>query len=159
LKSASAQQEKRGGDWQPWVILALLLTALAVVVWLKHRPGPELAKRTAQTGLPLSPEQRSVDFVSADLTFDVQPNDRRIDGVAILGFVVKARISKLQFDLDPELPISAIAADGRVLPRSAWENNGGLVTVTLSGPVGVRPDGRRTSERPLREPVPAPSEE
>ena len=123
--------DRRKRDWQPWVILALLAAALAAVVWLKHRPEPELAKRTAQTGLPLTPEQRSVDFVTADLTFDVHPNDRRLDGHAILGFAVKAPISRLQFDLDPELPIGAIAADGRALPRSAWANNGGLVTVTL----------------------------
>ena len=123
--------DRRKRDWQPWVILALLAAALAGVVWLKHRPEPELAKRTAQTGLPLTPEQRSVDFVSADLTFDVHSNARRLDGHAILGFAVKAPISRLQFDLDPELPIGAIAADGRALPRSAWANNGGLVTVTL----------------------------
>jgi aminopeptidase N len=123
--------ERRKRDWQPWAILAVLGAVLLAIIWLAHRQPPELAPRTAKTGLPLTPEQRSVDFVTADLTFDVQPSARRIDGRAVLGFVVKAPISRLQFDLDPELPISAIAADGDALPRSSWANNGGLVTVTL----------------------------
>ena len=68
-----------------------------------------------ETGTPLTKEQQSVDFQTADLTFDVQPNAHRIDGRAMLGFLVKAPIAKLQFDLDPELPIESIAADGQML--------------------------------------------
>ena len=123
--------ERRSRDWQPWAILAVLLVALAAIIWLNHRPAPELAARTAKTGLPLTREQRSVTFDTADLTFDVQPEKRRIDGRDILGFTVKAPISKLQFDLDPELPINSIAADNRTLPRSAWANDGGLVMINL----------------------------
>ena len=123
--------ERRNRDWQPWAILAVLLVALAAVIWLTHRPAPKLAERTAKTGLPLTREQRSVTFDTADLTFEVHPEQRRIDGRAILGFTVKAPISKLQFDLDPALPIDLIAADGRSVPRSAWANVGGLVTVEL----------------------------
>jgi aminopeptidase N len=121
-------------DWIPWAILAVLALALLAIVWLAHRPGPQLTPRTGKTGLPLTREQRSVTFETADLTFDVQPTKRRIDGHAVLGFLVRVPITTLQFDLDPELPISAIAADGRTLPRSSWDNVGGLVTVKLPVP-------------------------
>ncbi len=127
----ASEPERAPRDWPPFAILALLAVALGLIVWLANRPPPKLAERTAMTGMPLTPEQRSVEFVSADLTFDVQPNRRRLDGRAILDFVVKAPIAKLQFDLDPELPIGAIAADGKALPASSWKNDGGLVTVAL----------------------------
>ena len=69
--------------------------------------------RTAKTGWPLTPEQKSVNFETADLTFEIHPEHRRIDGQATLGFLVKSAIPKLQFDLDPELPIKWISADGQ----------------------------------------------
>jgi aminopeptidase N len=126
--------KRRGTDWMPWVILAILALALIAIIWLTHRPKPELAPRTAKTGMPLTPEQKSVDFQTADLTFEVQPEHQRIDGEATLGFLVKSPIPKLQFDLDPELPIKWIAADGKRLDGSAWKNDGGLVTVNLPAP-------------------------
>jgi aminopeptidase N len=129
-----SEDVRRRRDWAPWAILAILALALIAIVWLAHRPKPELAPRTAKTGMPLTPEQKSVDFQTADLTFDVQPGHRRIDGQATLGFLVKAPIPKLQFDLDPELPIKWVAADGRRLDNSAWKNDGGLVTVNLPAP-------------------------
>ena len=117
-----------------WLIAVVLVLALAAIIWIANRRQPELAARTAKTGMPLTREQQSVDFQTADLTFDVQPNKHRIDGRAILGFLVKAPIAKLQFDLDPELPIQSIAADGQQLQGSAWKNDGGLVTVNLPAP-------------------------
>jgi aminopeptidase N len=131
---------RRLRDWPPLAILAVLLIALAAIAWLANRPEPKLAERTAKTGLPLTPEQKSVEFVSADLTFDVQPTRRRLDGRAVLDFLVKAPIAKLHFDLDPELRIESIAADGTMLANSAWANDGGLVTVAL-------PAAKRAGER------------
>jgi aminopeptidase N len=129
-------EERRNLDWQPWAILAVLLLAVAIIIWRVHRAEPKLAPRTAETGLPLTPEQRSVEFQTADLTFDVKPDRQRIEGRAVLGFLVKAPIGKLQFDLDPELPISSIAVDGTVLSGESWTNDGGLVTVLLPVPKG-----------------------
>ena len=124
----------RKSDWQPWAILGVLVLALAIIVWFANRPKPELGAKTAKTGLPLTPEQRSVDFQTADLTFEVLPAQRRLEGRAILGFLVKSPIAKLQFALDPELPIKSIAADGEQLADSAWKNDDGLVTVNLPQP-------------------------
>ena len=134
MSTDSRTIEHRGRDWQLWAILGILALAFAAIVWFANRKPPELAPRTAKTGMPLTREQQSVDFQTADLTFEVLPSRHRINGHAVLGFLVKAPIAKLQFDLDPELPISAIAADGRQLPDSAWKNDGGLVTVTLPQP-------------------------
>jgi aminopeptidase N len=129
-------KERRNFDWQPWAILGALLFALGIIVWRVHRPEPKLAARTAESGLPLTREQRSVEFLTADLTFDVRPDRRWIDAHAVLGFLVKAPIARLQFDLDPELPISSISVDGHVLSRESWKNDGGLVTVLLPVPRG-----------------------
>jgi aminopeptidase N len=129
-------------DWQPWAILGVLLLILVLIVWRVHLAQPKLAARTAETGLPLTREQKSVEFQTADLTFDVQPEQRRIDGRAVLGFLVKAPIKKLQFDLDPELPISLISVDGHDLSAESWKNDGGLVTVNL--PVWRGPGDRLT---------------
>jgi aminopeptidase N len=126
--------ERRGRDWQLWAILGILALVLVAIIWLGHRGERQLAPRTAKTGLPLTREQQSVDFQAADLTFEVLPSKQRINGHAVLDFLVKAPIAKLHFDLDPELPIKAIAADGRQLEDSAWKNDGGLVTVTLPQP-------------------------
>jgi aminopeptidase N len=131
---ADAPARTREPDWTPWIILAVLLVALAAIIWVVNRKPPALAPRTAKTGMPLTKEQQSVDFQTADLTFDVQPGHKRIDGHAVLGFLVKAPIARLQFDLDPELPIKSIAADGHPLADSAWKNDGGIVTVNLPAP-------------------------
>jgi aminopeptidase N len=132
--SESGTIERRGRDWQLWAILGILALVLVAIIWLGHRGERQLAPRTAKTGLPLTREQQSVDFQAADLTFEVLPSKQRINGHAVLDFLVKAPIAKLHFDLDPELPIKAIAADGRQLEDSAWKNDGGLVTVTLPQP-------------------------
>ncbi|WP_458388167.1 M1 family metallopeptidase [Sphingomonas sp. F9_3S_D5_B_2] len=116
------------------MILAVLALVLGGIMWAAHGGERELASRTAKTGLPLSAEQQSVDFQTADLTFEILPQRHRLKGRAVLGFLVKAPISKLQFDLDPELPISALEADGRPLDTSAWRNDGGLVTVSIPQP-------------------------
>jgi len=130
-KADTPAAEARRPDRTLWIIAAVLAVAFVAIVWFANRKQPELAARTAKTGMPLTKEQQSVDFQTADLTFDVQLNAHRIDGRAILGFLVKAPIAKLQFDLDPELPIESIAADGQALQKAAWKNDGGLVTVNL----------------------------
>ena len=104
--------EQGGRDWQPWAILAMLAVVLTAIVWLTHPGERPLAKRTAESGLPLTSEQKSVDFQAADLSFEVLADSERLNGRAVLSFMVKAPIRKLQFDLDPELPISRIDVDG-----------------------------------------------
>ena len=126
-----AAEERAASDWQPWGVLALLGAATTALVLVPHGDRTALAKRTVGSGEPLAAEQQSVAFRTADLAIEVFPNRRAIQGKAVLGFAVQKRIAKIQFDLDPELPIRAIAADGRTLDAKAWRNDGGLVTVNL----------------------------
>jgi aminopeptidase N len=93
-----------------------------------------LSKRTAGTGAPLTPEQQSVDFKKADLSFEVFPNRKSLNGRAVLDFAVRKPITKLQFDLDENLPIRSIAADGVKLDGKQWRNDDGMVTVNLPQP-------------------------
>jgi aminopeptidase N len=95
---------------------------------------PPLTRRTAASGLPLTPEQKALDLTHADLAFEVFPERYAIAGIATLSFVAKARARSVVFDLDRNLPISAIALDGKPLPASAWSNPEGMVRVTLPTP-------------------------
>ena len=127
-------RERSAADWQPWAVLALLAAATIALALVPQDDRSALPKRTAGTGEPLTAEQKSVEFRTADLSFDIFPNRRAIAGKAVLGFAVRKPIAKIQFDLDPELPIRAIAADGQALNVKAWHNDGGFVTVELPRP-------------------------
>ncbi|MEQ7874823.1 M1 family metallopeptidase [Sphingomonas sp. ASV193] len=126
--------EARERDWTPWILIGVIVAVFAALAWIAAKHDRPLATRTGQTGFPLTREQASVHFDTADLTFEIKPGDKAIAGHAVLGFTVNQPIDKLQFDLDPELPISAIAADGTLLSSDKYRNDGGLVTVDLPAP-------------------------
>ena len=123
----------RQRDWLPWIILLLLGIALAAVVFFK-RGEDKIAGRTAQSGLPLTAEQKAVSFDTADLSFEILPSKKAIDAVAKLGFTVKQPIDKLQLDLDPRYKISSLKLDGQELDKGRWANDGGLLTVNFPAP-------------------------
>lgn len=119
----------------PFALLtAALIAAIAVMTILAIRsPAPVTgaSKNTLASGLPLAREQQSVDFTHADLSFDIFPDRRAIAGRSVLTLVVKQPIERIQFDLDRELPISAIALDGQPLASDRWSNPDGRATVEL----------------------------
>ena len=92
---------------------------------------PPLTPQTAKSGGAIDPDQAKLSFDTADLAFDVDPARETIAGIATLGFTARAPIRKLVIDLDRNLPISAIAIDGRLLPASAWSNPQGQLTIRL----------------------------
>ncbi|WP_315765007.1 M1 family metallopeptidase [Sphingomonas sp. Y38-1Y] len=101
-------------------------------------PGkPPLTRQTEMSGAPIDPEQAKLVFTHADLSFEVFPEREAIAGVAVLDFTAKAPLTKLVIDLDRNLPVSAIAIDGRPLPRSAWRNPEGRMTIDLPRPVAA----------------------
>ena len=110
--------------------LVAILAGLWVVFGSRGKPG-ELSERTRGTGAPLTAEQRSVEFVKADLAFDVDPPRRAIQGRSKLTFRVLRPIERIQFDLDRNLPIRAIAVDGKPLDKASWRNPDGQATVQL----------------------------
>lgn len=113
----------------PALFAALLVTAMPAYA---AEPGqPPLTERTAETGLPLTPEQRSVDFAYADLSWTVDPAGESITGDAVLTLKVEKLIKAIQFDLDRNLPVSAIDVGGAALPVSAWNNPDGQLGIAL----------------------------
>ncbi len=115
----------------------LAICAASTSPALAVEPGePPLTARSAETGLPLTPEQESVDFVHADLSWRIDPETQSIAGDAMLTLQVEKPIATIQFDLDRNLPVSAIDVDGKPLSASAWNNSDGLLAIRL--PRGYR---------------------
>lgn len=114
------------------VVVGASLTAAA------PDPGkPPITAQTARSGGPLGPEQTRLTFEHADLTWEVFPDRQTIEGVAVLTFTAKAPLAKLVLDLDRNLPVAAVAIDGKALPKSAWANPEGRLTIDLPRPVGA----------------------
>jgi len=114
---------------------ALLLAPAAEAAESPKKGEPALTAQTMRSGGERPPEQRSVRFDSADLQFELLPDRYRLNGIATLNFTATAPVSRLVIDLDRNLPVSALAIDGRTLPRSAYANREGQLTVTLPRPL------------------------
>ena len=119
--------------WLPWAILALLLILILIMPRIGYRGDP-LAKRTKDSGLPLTEEQKSVRFDSADLALEILPSKQAITGVATNGLTVIKPISKIQFDLDPRYDISSVKVGGTDIAKGQWSNPDGQLTINLPQP-------------------------
>jgi len=126
-----AESGKQARDWQPWAAILLFALILGAIALLRATGKDELGERTADTGLPLTAEQQSVDFQKADLTFEVFPNKKAIRGHSVLSLKVLRPIQRIQFDLDRKLPIEAIAVGGAKLDDDRWSNPDGQAVVQL----------------------------
>lgn len=114
------------------LLASAALTLLSAPAAAQLRPGqPPLTAQTKSSGGPLDPAQEKLRFDSADLAIEVLPESQSIKGVATLRFTAKAATTTLVIDLDRNLPISAVAIDGRPLASGAWSNPEGRVTITL----------------------------
>jgi aminopeptidase N len=94
-------------------------------------PARESTAFTLGTDQPRTPEQRAVTFDKADLSLKVIPDDKAIEGVAVLDFTATAPVSSLVVELDTLLTISEIAVDGQAVPADRWSNPEGRLTVAL----------------------------
>lgn len=118
----------------PVAAAALMLNAASAAAQDAPLPGrgtPPLSARTKASGLPLTPAQQALDLKAVDLSIEIFPDQHAIAGTGTLSFTARRASDKVQFDLDANLPISAIALDGTPLPPAAWTNADGLVTVRL----------------------------
>ncbi len=122
----------------------LALAPLIVAATAPDKGKPELTEQTQRSGGPIDPDQAKLAFDHADLVFEVFPQREAISGVATITFTARAALDRLVVDLDRNLPISAIAIDGKPLPRSAWSNPQGRLTVSLPTPVAM---GKRVIAR------------
>ncbi len=113
------------------------LLLLAAAGPLPDKGEPPLTEQTQISGGPRPAEQTAVTFDHADLSFEVLPKQRRIQGDAVLSFTARAPLTRLVIDLDRNLPVSAIAIDGAALPKGGWSNPEGQLTITLPRPLAA----------------------
>jgi len=111
--------------WPAITLMAFATTAAA-------EPGkPALTEQTKRSGGPMSAEQKAVVLDHVDLALEVLPQSESISGIATLDFIARSPLDRIVVDLDPNLPVSAIAVDGRDIDRSRWSNPEGQLTINL----------------------------
>ena len=117
----------------PTLLLAAfpLPTSSLIAAGLPKKGEPAISVQTQRSGGPIDPEQAKLAFDSADLKFEVLPETEQLKGVATLVFTAKAPLTRLVIDLDHNIAPSAVAIDGKPLPRSAFADPDGRLTITL----------------------------
>jgi aminopeptidase N len=91
---------------------------------------PPITPQTSRSGGALDLDQAKLQLDSVDLAIEVFPDREAISGTATLSFTAKQAITRLPIDLDKNLPVSAVAIDGKALPASAWRNPDGRLMIT-----------------------------
>ena len=119
----------------------LFAAALSLLAFTAHAEKGNLTDFTYSSGAPRTPEQEAVVFEHADLQFKVEPAQQRLTGDAALTFQATKPVSKLVVELDRNFAVESVAIDGQKLPKSAWNNPEGRMSVTLPKPLA---DGDRT---------------
>jgi aminopeptidase N len=131
-------------------LVAALLVATAAMPGLARAEAPRaaggapLTAQTMRSGGAVGAERAALAFETADLAIELLPETRQLSGVATLTFTARAPLHRLLLDLDRNLPVSAVAIDGAALPRSAWRNPDGALTIDLPRPLAA---GRRIVAR------------
>ena len=113
------------------IALAMVPILIAVYFVVFRAPAPELSAYTRGTGGPLTAEQRSVEFTHADLSLDIFPDKKEIAGRSKLTLNVQKPVERIQFDLDRNLPISAVTLGGQPIDKGQWSNPDGRLTIEL----------------------------
>ena len=90
---------------------------------------------TLETDQPRTPEQEALRFDKADLSIRVLPEDKALQGVAVLDFTVLSPIARMAVELDTLFTISEVQIDDQVVPTDRWSNPEGRLTVEI--PVGL----------------------
>lgn len=118
-----------------FLLLAASTAALATPA-LAQRPGqPPISALTMRTGGDVEPERMALRLEHVDLVLDVNPDEKKLSGVATLTLTTATPQTRLLIDLDKNFPVSAISVDGRALPGSAWTNADGRLEIRLARPL------------------------
>lgn len=126
-------------------LLLPLLAATMLCGAAAPKPGqPPISDHTKDSSRPLTAAQRAVQFEHLDLALEVLPTEKQIKGVATLDFRVTAPLSQIELDLDTNLPVSAVSANGVALDRRQWSNPKGQLRIALPSAIGA---GQRLSLR------------
>ncbi len=95
------------------ILTALALAALTPGPALTQTPVPRLQTAfTLLTDQPRTPEQEAVHFDLADLSIQLLPDDKAIEGTAELMFTALSPVSRLVVELDTVFDISEVSVDG-----------------------------------------------
>jgi len=107
----------------------------AVPAMAQDAPVRQPTAFTLETDNPRSPEQEAVRFDKADLSIKVLPEQKAIEGVAVLDFTVLSPIRRLAVELDTLFTIAEIRLDGEVVSADRWSNPDGRLTIEV--PAGL----------------------
>ncbi len=108
----------------------LMLTACATT-------QTPLTARTEASGAERPPEQLALAFEHADLNLRIEPSSKTIRGDVTLTFQARSPLRRVLLDLDNHFTIDAIAADGTLLPATAWNNPDGRLSIELPRPLAA----------------------
>ena len=120
---------------------ALLLVALSAATPVFARtatqaapapPPPASSAFTLTTGTKRTTEQTLVRFDKADLSIRILPDQKRIEGVAVLDFTATGAFHWLPLELDSVFGIDSVAVDVQdIHPGDGWRNDDGRLWIDL----------------------------
>ena len=123
---------------------ALALLTAQTAPALPDKGEPPLSERTKRSGGPIDPDQANLRFDEADLSFEVLPDRRRLNGRAALTFTTLARTERIVLDLDSNFLVSSVAVDGATLRPSDISRPDGRLVLRVPGGLAA---GRRATVR------------
>lgn len=116
--------------------LAIALLALVESPAVAQKRGePPITPTTQESGGRVAPERAALHLEHADLAIEVLPAAHALTGTATLTLRTDAPQTELLIDLDRNLPVSAIAVDGKALQPNQWRNPEGRLAITLPRPL------------------------
>ncbi|MDE2413074.1 MAG: M1 family metallopeptidase, partial [Sphingomonadales bacterium] len=122
------------GAWIRPSLGVMVALAFCVPVALRAEDvpaDPPLAKRTAESDLPLSANQVATGLDSLDLALRVDPAATLLTGTARYGLTALGPLGRLEFDLDPRYAVSVVLVDGQAIDAGRWRNEEGAFSVDL----------------------------
>ncbi|WP_115718353.1 M1 family metallopeptidase [Gallaecimonas mangrovi] len=114
-------------------MLVLLATGCAQQA---QTPKPTaLAPLTKESGGVMPQSQKDLHFAKAELHWKILPQQKALEGHAVLTFTAKAALNSMSVDLDPAFAINAVSLNGIPLPKARWQNPDGRLRIHLPATV------------------------
>jgi len=116
------------------LLVAALISAglTAATAAAQVKPGdPPISAQTMLSGGTRPPDQAKLRLEHVDLAVEVLPDRQAIAGTATLTLRTSGALDRLLIDLDKNLPVSAVAVDGRALRPERWSNAEGQLVIRL----------------------------
>jgi aminopeptidase N len=109
---------------------ALTLAAVLATPALAQSPAAASSAFTLSSGSERTPEQVVTRIALADLSFQVLPATKSIEGDARLTLSFSQPVERIVLELDRVLTISGISLDDRPLSSDQWTNPDGRLVIT-----------------------------